>query len=447
MSKSLKDIVEDGFAKLAVLSDKRKELLAKCEEFSNGSSSKQCQQGVQKLEATEGSYSAEISSHEERSHEVLQQTLAQIVEDNERFLSSVKENLQLRIARVLKDLSQRREWMLADSSEKFDSTVRPLERELEAGTTDLRFEAAKLLGELSAACKRSQSSLHESQAEISGRVSSTENEMSAELGAEFGQLVQEAQRRRKQTTESLEELYGEQSTQMANLTEEMDEKISCVVTQNLHTVKDLGKEAERAFGEIKENVISTTASEIVSLSQESFSELEASYEYSHHELSDKLSELRGQTDKLLGQVNEFLSDLEAGIKSSAESLSEEIKKKPSNQAKNNSRNPIDESLKQLTRELDLSSSDFKRQLNELLKIQSDRLANLCSSAESSISATALALNTELKQLIRLHEQSWGEREQELLARLRKMEKEAQETYALVKEDDADHGETSDEGGE
>lgn len=433
MSKSLKDIVEDGFNRLAVLADKRKELMARCDELAEGTSSKQCQQGVNKLEQTELTYTAEVNSHVDRSKEVLQQTLSQIVEDNERYLASVKENLQLRISRVFKELAHTREWVMAGAAEKFDSSVRPLERETEAGVIELRFEAVKLLGELEAACSRNQSALHEVQAEIAGNLSSNEHELTASLGTEFSALVQESARRRTKQTETLEKLYSEQASQMTSLTEEMDLRISLVVTQNLETVKKLGKESEKAIDGIREEVISSAATEIVNLSQESFSELEASYEFSHHELSEKLTDLRSQTDSLLAQVKQQLADLETSVRASCQTVSEEVKKRPvpDPSATANLRNPVDEAIKQLSRELDVTSTDFKRQLNELLKIQSDRLNNLCASAESSISATALALNTELKQMSRLHEQTWGEREQELQNRLRKLEKEALDTYALV----------------
>ena len=444
MSKSLKDIVEDGFARLSALSEKRKELLLRCDELTGGASGSRVQQGVQKLEATEDSYSNEINAHVERSTEVLQQTLAQIVEDNERFFSSVKENLHLRIARVIKELAHSREWLLASSTEKFDSSLRPLEREMEAGKTELRFQAVKLLGDLESSCKRSQSSLHETQAEIAGRLSSSEHELTGTLGSDFGTLVQESEKRRHQVTASLEKLYSEQTAKMTNLTEELDKRITLVVAKNLETVKELGAETEALLDQFRDEIVASAASEIVASSQESFSELEASYEYSHHELSEKLTELRGQSDRLLQQVKQFLADLEEGVRGNAEKIESDLKNKPAEDPVGNLslRNPVEEAIKQLSRELDASAVDFKRQLNELLKIQAERLTNMNASAEASISAAAQALNTELKQMTRLHDQTYSEREQELLVRLRKLEKDAQETFALV----SDGLQVTDDGG-
>lgn len=443
MSKSLKDIVEEGFARLAVLSEKRKELLLRCEEFADGSSSPQCKQGLNKLESTEVSYSQEISAHVDRSQEVLQQTLAQIVEDNERFLASVKENLHLRITRVLKELERSRDWLIAGSTEKYESLIMPLEREMEAGKTELRFQAVKLLGDLEASCKRSQSALNESQAEIAGRLSSSEHELIGMLGSDFGTLVQESEKRRSLVTQSLEMLYKQQSEQMTTLTEEMDQRISLVVAKKLESVKALGNTTETSIEQIRDKVLSAAAAEIAASSQEAFSELEVSYEFSHQDLSEKLQDLRRQTNEMLVQVKQFLDELENSIRSSADSIDTELRSRPPVDPVStlSLRNPVEETIKQLSREADSVAVDFKRQMNELVKIQSDRLSNLCASAETSLSAATQALNTELKQMTRLHDQTWTEREQELTNRLRKLEKEASETYALVgdvgSEDSAD----------
>lgn len=432
MSKSLKDIVEDGFARLAALSEKRKELLARCNELDGGESSRPGQQGLQKLESTELSYCEEINSHVERSREVLQQTLAQIVEDNERFLAGVKENLQLRIARVIKELVHSREWLLSEAVEHLDSSVRPLERELEAGATDLRLESIKLAGELDAICKRHESSLHEAQAEIASKLSGSERESIGALGTEFSQLVQESVKRRQNVTESLEKLYSEQSTILTKLTEELDERISLIVGKNLSTVKELGKTAEKQLDTVKEEIVAKASAEIVSSSQESLSELEASYEFSNHELSNKLTDLKGQNEQLVEQVRQFLSELESTVRKSCETIFNDAKNRPaevSDEAP--SKGPLDDAIRQVSRELDMNVADFKRQLNELLRLQSERLSNLCAATENSISATSTALNTELKQMTRLYEQTWSEREQEFLSRLRKLEKDTQETSSQV----------------
>jgi hypothetical protein len=226
---------------------------------------------------------------------------------------------------------------------------------------------------------------------------------------------------------------------MTSITEEMDERISTVVTKQVETVNKLGKEAAKSLEQSSSQLVSSAASEIVSLSQESFSELEASYEFSHQELSDKLTELRNQTEQLLLQVKDSLNEMEATTKAGGDKIAQELKQRPAAVPAENAatRNPVEDIIRQLSRELDLSSSDLKRQLNELLKIQSERLANLSSAAENSISGTAASLNSELKQITRLQQQTWTEREQELLARLRKMEKETEETYAMVSDNSGD----------
>lgn len=431
MSKNLKDIVEEGFSKLSTLAAKRQEILSRCDRLAEGLDGPSGKAAVGKIETVEGSSPDDINAHVEKSKEVLQQALSQIIEDNERFLSSVKEHLELRIERMTKELNHTQEWTVGSASERFDSLIRPLEREKEAGTTDLRFEAVKLLSELEAACKRSQSTFHEAQAEIGGRLSSSEHELTAELGIEYKNLVDEAEKKRHLVTQSLEQLYSHQTEQLSTLTEDLNEQLDAAVKENMKSVKQVNKESEQSLASIRDEVVTTAVAEIVSLSQESFSELEASYEFSHHELSEKLSELRTQTARLLEQVKESLLNSENEVRTRAGDLVTQLKEGPELGSSKDKNSPLDELIADFGRQFDSLNSDFKNQLNDLVKIQVERLGNLSGSAESTFVTSAQALNTELKQMIRMHQQTWSDREQDILKRIAKLEKETNETLSLV----------------
>lgn len=431
MSKNLKDIVEEGFSKLSSLAAKRQEILSRCDRLTEGSSSEEASHAIRKIESVQSEYKDEMSAHIERSEEVLQQALGQIIEDNERFLSGVKEHLELRIAKMIKDLNHSREWTVASASERFDSMIRPLEREKEAGTTDLRFEALKLLSELEAYCKRSQSTFHEAQAEIAGRLSSSEHELTAELGVEFRELVEEAEKKRHLVTQSLEQLYSHQTEQLSTLTEDLNERLSNAVKDNIRSVKQMSKGSEESLDKIKDEIVTTAVAEIVNLSQESFSELESSYEFSHHELSDKLAELRRQTNKLREQVKEQLSESEQSIRSRCATLCETLKEQPEAGSSKDKNAAVDELIANFSRQIDLIGNDYRSQMSELVKIQVERLGNLSGSAENSFLTSAQALSTELKQMMRMQQQTWNDKEQELLKRIIKLERETNETIAQV----------------
>lgn len=435
-AKSLKDIVEEGFSKLNALSEKRKVIIERCQESSGGVDGPQAKMGMQKLEATESAYVLEMNTQLDRSQTLLQQTLNQLLEDNERYIAGVKENLNLKISKILKDIAFKKEWQAASALSRLDSTFAPMEREVELSKAELRFQALSLLGELESACKRNQSGLHEKQAEIVASLSASEHELTGSLSKELGSRIQEAQKRGEQVGESLRTLYKEQAEELSKLSENMDSRISLAVSKSHDSIKQLGKESEQTLEQVKSDLVSTAASEIVSSSQESFSELESSYEFSHQELTEKLSEMRGQTERLLEQVKQFLKDVEEGVRSSAENIAKEAKEKPLALSADSMslRNPVEETMRQLTRDADATVVDFKRQLGDLLRMQSEKLSNLCSSTEEAFSAACLSLNTELKELNKVHEQSWSDKEQELLSRLQKLEKETKETFALVNDD-------------
>ena len=430
MSKNLKDIVEDGFAKLSALAAKRQEILSRCDRLGEGLDGTAGKAALAKIEAAEGTSQEDINAHADKSKEALQQALSQIIEDNERFLSSVKEHLKLRIERMTKELAYTQEWTVGSASERFDSQIRPLEREKEAGTTDLRFEAVKLLSELEAACKRSQSTFHEAQAEYGGRLSSSEQELNAELGIEYKNLVEEAEKKRHLVTQSLEQLYSHQAEQLSTLTEDLNEQLDSAVKENIKSVKQINKESEESLATIRDVVVTTAVAEIVSLSQESFSELEASYEFSHHELSEKLNELRTQTNRFLVQVKESLSESEKDARTRAADLCAKLKEGPELGGKDGG-SPLDDLLADFSRQFDSLNNDLRNQMSDLAKIQLERLGNLSGSAESSFMTSAQALNTELKQMIRMHQATWSDREQDISKRIAKLEKETNETLLLV----------------
>lgn len=431
MSKNLKDIVEEGFAKLSSLASKRQEILSRCDRLAEGIDGASGKLAVGKIETIEGASQEDMNAHVSRSKEALQQALGQIIEDNERFLASVKEHLELRIERMTKELNHTQEWTVASASERFDSLIRPLEREKEAGTTDLRFEAVKLISELEAACKRSQSAFHEAQAEIGGRLSSSEHELTGELQIEYKKLIEEAEKKRHLVTQSLEQLYSHQAEQLSTLTEDLNEQLDAAVKENIKSVKQMNKESEESLATIRNDVVTVAVAEIVSLSQESFSELEASYEFSHHELSEKLTELRGQTNKLLEQVKESLLTAEKDVRVRAEELTTKLKEEPEGLSGKDKDSPLEELLSDFGRQFDSINNEYKNQLNDLVKIQVERLGNLSGSAEGAFLTSAQALNTELKQMIRMHQQTWSDREQDILKRISKLEKETNETLSLV----------------
>lgn len=432
MAKSLKDIVEEGFSRLSLLSEKRKELLERLKDLSDGAASRQCLEGVQKLESTQEAYANEIVSHIDRSKEVLQLGLKQVIEDNENFVKSLKENLRLRVSKVEKDLSQNKESYLAGSTEKFQSTIRPLEKAMQQGSNELKEESLKLLAELETICGKTQKTLLTSQSEFAAKLSESQKELSGALQADYEILLKQSEQVRQQVIESLEKLYGEQSSEYEKLGTELDKRISIVVGKKLDSVKKQGKDVDKSLDQSKEEIVAASAAEIVASSQQILSQLKENYDSKHQDLSNKLSALQGQTDRLLKQVKEFLCDLDENVRANGGTVLDELKAKPKSDPSQLSGNKeVEDTIKVLSRELETAAIDMKRQLTELLRLQSDRLSNLCSSAESSLSASAQAAGTEMKQLVRLHEQNWAEKEQDIHLRLRKLEKEAQDTLALI----------------
>ena len=156
MTKSLKDIVEDGFSRLARLSEKRRELLLCCSELADGVDGVQCKQSLDRLSEAENTYDEEIGSYALRSQEVMQQALSQIVADNENFIADVSENLQQSIARMMKELHNARVWLLSVAGDNLHSSCSLLEREMEGKADDLRLEALKLLNQLEILRKHNQ---------------------------------------------------------------------------------------------------------------------------------------------------------------------------------------------------------------------------------------------------------------------------------------------------
>ncbi len=262
MAKNLKDIVDEGFAKLALLAEKRTEILQRSEEIANAASGPQSVIADQKMTAAESGYRAEINSQLDRLLEDLRQTLVQVAENNQIFLASSKENLRLRIARILRELEQTQEFSLTGTSQNLESLILQLEKDFEANRSDLRSEAVKHLGELESLCKRSQSWLHQSQAEIAGKLASSEYELTGLLGESFGDLVHQAEERRRLVSESLEDFYRMQDEQMAAATEELNEETSLAVTKSLNDMNKLCAETEKKLEAARDQTIEVASTEL-----------------------------------------------------------------------------------------------------------------------------------------------------------------------------------------
>ncbi len=431
MAKNLKDIVDEGFAKLALLADKRMEILKRSEQIASTAGAPQIEFASQKMAAAEVGFRAEINTQLDSLLEDLRQTLVQVAENNQIFLVSVKENLRLRIAKILRELEQTQDYALSGTSEKLGSLILQSEKDFEANRSDLRSESVMLLGDLESLCKRSQSWLHQSQAEIAGKIASSEYELTALLGESFGSLVQQAEERRRQVSESLEEFYRKQDEQMSAATEELNEKTSLAVSKSLSSMEKLCVDSEQKLKAAQDETIKAATSELKSLTHDSLSELVDSCDYSKQELSEKLAEAQELSLQLNAQIKKVLSERESNIKAQAESVYLELKNSGEETLGIVVRSPVDLAFAAVTDEFGTMQSNLKRKIDDLLKVQAESIASLSAASERTFAELVADSKTQIVEMAKTQDALAEQKEAELLQRLEKLAKQISDTYSML----------------
>lgn len=426
MSRNLKDIVDEGFARLTVLAERRSEIVKRCAVFTEEGNHFQ-DEAVAKLKDVEKSFTTEVTERTKQSEEYLQQMLAQIAEDNERFLSSLQKNLQLRVTRITQGITYEHEQGLKLASERLDSVVKPFERELAAGSSDLKLQSSRLLAELERACKQSHAKLLESQVSMTTKLSNCSNELVSELRQDYSSLIAKLGDGRAEKNAAVEKMVSKLSKALEKFDKDLDKQIEQSIKDALKEFGELQASVEKSLLEKQESVVNSANSDLDSKNLEALTELKESSEFGNQELTEKMSELHQSTDELTKELNQYLQNADDDARSRASKRADRVRMSilfgdDPDAEELVSRNP----LAGLPEELNELSRSFKDKLSALLRTHVEKLAEIRAENEKSWTALGQSFDQRLQEKLTEDDKAWGENENELNSQIEALEQRALE---------------------
>lgn len=429
MSRNLKDIVDEGFARLTTLSERRIEILKKCSVFTEDGAALQ-EDAVTKLKSVEKDFVSEVTGRTKQSEEYLQQMLAQIAEDNERFLSSLQKNLQLRVSRITQEITHEQDQGLRLASERLDSRVKPFERELASGSSDLKLQSSRLLAELERACKQGHSKLLESQTLMTAKLSNCSSELSLELRDSYSALAEKNNNQRAEKNAAIEKMYSNFSKTLQKFDKDLEKQIEQSIKDALKEFDDLESSVKKSLLDAQASVVISATAGLNAKNQESLTELNESLEFGNQEIAEKMAELKQSTENISKELKEYLSGADDDARLRASKRADRIKMSilfgdDPDAEDLVSRNP----LSGLSEELHELSRAFKDRLNKLLKTHSEKLSNIREENEKSWTELSESFDRRLQEKMSEDDKAWSENESKLNSQIEALEQRALELCA------------------
>ena len=429
MSRNLKDIVDEGFARLTSLAEKRTEIVKCCAVFTEDGAHFQ-DGAVSKLKDVEKDFTSEVTQRTKQSEAYLQQMLAQIAEDNERFLSSLQKNLQLRVSRITQDISHDQDQGLKQASERLDSMIKPFERELASGSSELKLQSSRLLAELEKACKQSHSKLLDSQTSMTAKLSNCSNDLSAELHKVHADSISQLSDGRTKKNAAIEKMYSKLSKALDKFEKDLDKEIEKSIKEALKEYDDLQSSAEKSLLEARDAAVDEATAGLDAKNQDSLTELNESLDFGKQEIAEKLSDLRTSTEDVTKELKQFLTGADDDARARASKRADRVKMSilfgdDPDSEELVSRNP----LAGLPEEMHELSRSFKDRLNGLLKTHVEKLSEIRVENEKAWTSMGESFDQRLLEKLSEEDKAWSENESKLNSQIEALEQRALELCA------------------
>lgn len=424
MSRNLKDIVDEGFARLTTLSERRTEILKRCSVLTEDGAASQ-EDAVTRLKSVEKDFVSEVTDRTKQSEEYLQQMLAQIAEDNERFLSSLQKNLQLRVSKTTHEIAHNQEQGLRMASERLDSLVKPFERELASGSSDLKLQSSRLLAELERACKQSHGKLLESQTLMTTKLSNCSSELSTELRDSYSALAEKNNSQRADKNAAIEKMYSKFSKTLEKFDKDLEKQIEKAIKDALKEFDDLESSVQKSLLDAQETVVSAATAGLNARNLESLTELKESLEFGNQEIAEKMNELKQSTEGIAKELKAFISGADDDSRLRASKRADRIKMSilfgddPESEDLV-SRNP----LSGLSDEMHELSRNFKESLSQLLKGHAEKLNDIREENEKAWAELSESFERRLQEKLNDEDKAWAENESKLNSQIEALEQRA-----------------------
>lgn len=418
--KSLQDIYDAGSRKLDEFEQtERSKLetnaLAAVEELGKVETSI-----MDRMERSVGELDAEIRSYLDKAVENIKTAVSSEVEENRKFLERLQEALKLSCKSLSEDVKQLRESMM----QRFDSTADHYmtlqKRELEKGISLLKTEGSASAAKLK---EQSQSGLTAFSSRRAGNVLQILDKnikVPSEFFAEFSRHAVSIDKRINDCLQLLSSRSKEISQDLNSGGMEMQRSLDQVVLQLVAEMEDVAKKSDAQLRKHCEDALSQALMYQEQISTKLSKELQDSYQSSGSGIAEKMTALSRDTDKLLEQVKQLLTDVDNGVRQNCTELGASFETslnerlagaRDHNKLVSDERNQLMISIAGDLKEIE---SNFESRLNELAQKCQARLSAVCVDAEVAITSAHDACAAEFKSLSSQQQKTIEEKTQQLL---------------------------------
>jgi vacuolar-type H+-ATPase subunit H len=439
MSKNLKEIFESGRKRLNDLAEKRKELLERCAVLKQGAESQRLEETSRRLTSLEEATTLEISAQLETAQEMHRQSLSQIIKDNERHLSDVKQELEFRVSRLTKELVYLQQWSAELTSDNADQSLRPLELKIRSIMAEHKTSVTAGLNELDGEARKVQRTLAEERDQVTSKINDHIKEAKDKLVSAASEVTKQLQ---EQSAELDKQLSTDKQEQL-KLTEESCAKIEAGLAEikksNIEAIELLSKNVESELLTVSEQVVVESGSQMTQLADECSASLVDAAKTNQTQLELKLAEMEQQIDesvellkKLLLEANERAKEHADKVETAAkQTFDESLKKNTLEQSGNDSDKAV---LDEMSNDLQKMSAQLVKQLNNTLNLYTDRVGSLLISSDKNMSGSLDSIKVDLERMLDTQKNVFREKEQLLTARLDALERKYSRILAGISDE-------------
>lgn len=440
MGKHLKDIVEDGFARLEELAEKRRQILARAQDLTKDSLDPAGAVVEAKLSESESKLLDGMNRKSEEILDNLTQTLEQTAESNRHFLNGIKENLDMRLAGTLEEVANNKAQISSGVKERLDSLFADLEADSASARESLNSEVDRLISELEIVCKGQNGLLLKSQSEIDARLASESEQLKSGLSEVLSQVLSNLDRKRGEFTESLGSYYRLQKEKLEKACQETSFNQTGVLSEQFERMKACVSDAKQSMVKESNQKLQETIESLKSSSSSNLSTLEADFALAHDSALRRLNEMKSAKERMLIDHNLALSQRDKEIKSKAAAIYMDLitvqdGEKGSTAGPENKFIQTSITLKKMTEGLNDS-------LLNLLNSHSEELSILLSSSTRNFASMMADYRKQLLELLQEQEQLCLARETALENQLNGLETQ----LAGFESSDTGNGKISSDGG-
>lgn len=416
MTKNVKDIVDEGFAKLAVYSERQKEILGRCDNFVKGHP-----EGLlERLCATaQNAFMAEIDKCVDRTIEACEDNYSEIERSQLQSQEALKDYLTTRIQSIQISLDNSHAHILSEASDRLDVLFLRIKNEVESARRELAVDADRLLCEADQKVRGSISMINKMQSESSIKVALLEHELLAKLSDAFSGLVQDAEKVRSQSRNSVENVIAHCFAEISEAGSDGDDRLALAVEKIREHSKEERRSFERLLLAFYDEKLAESIVELQEQDDQVLSDLESQAKKLKNDLDSKLNQHNSAMQKLSDEENAVLLKIQASVLRQAETRFEEIAMMEARAKTRPSK--VERMYTELSKELDTLIDSRSDSMQMLVEEHGKRLREATDEAIANLYMALDELKTELLEFLEQQDSEWIQEEDELREGISKQE--------------------------